>query len=380
MPPTLPTLAEIFEPALLAEMVQGGYVRTARHPERPLVIHNYTEKAQYEGVWNPVTLACRGLIADQVTGAVRARPFGKFFNHGQPAAPVLDPAAPVVVTEKMDGSLGVVYPDPAGGFAVATRGSFASVQAVHATALLRDRYHGWAPPAGVTVLVEIIYPDNRIVVDYQGLDDLVLLDAVDTATGRSLGAGAVPDWPGPVVARFGYDTFAQALAAPPRDGQEGLVVWFPDTDLRVKIKYPEYLRLHRLVTGLTTRTVWEHVAIGGTVTTLLENLPDEFHAWATGVATALAAELDRLASTVEADYQSIVDSLPAGWTRRDFAALAVPRANRGELFLRLDGRDYRSLLWQRIRPAGPDAARLAGGGLPGDGGEPAGAGTRQGDH
>src|SRR6185369_15422771 len=143
-----------------------------------------------------------------------ARPFAKFFNHGQPGAPGIDLTEPVAVSDKADGSLGILYPDGA-GWAVATRGSFASDQARHATALLATRYPDFTPPPGLTVLFEIIYPANRIVLDYQGLDDLVLLGAVDIATGRSFGPEAVPDWPGPVVETFGYATFAEALAAPP---------------------------------------------------------------------------------------------------------------------------------------------------------------------
>src|SRR5690348_3156144 len=226
-------LADVLDPAELAIAVEKGLVRTQRHPTRPFVIYNYTEACQYAGAWTPVTLACRGLIVD-TGGQIVARPFAKFFNHSESHAPRFDPAGAVAVTDKSDGSLGIIYHDR-DGLAVATRGSFASDQAVHATEVLRTRYAGFTPPAGLTVLVEIIYPGNRIVVDYQGLDDLVLLGAVDIATGRTYGPEAVPDWPGPVVETFGYATFAEALAAPPRDGREGLVVHFTAADQRVKI-------------------------------------------------------------------------------------------------------------------------------------------------
>ena len=281
-------------------------------------------------------------------GTVVARPFPKFFNHGQPGAPEVDLAAPVRVTDKADGSLGVIYPDGTGGFAVATRGSFASDQALHATAVLRDRYGHWAPPAGLTVLVEIIYPGNRIVLDYGDLDDLVLLGAVDLGTGATYGPEAVPDWPGPVVESFAYPTLADALAAPPRAGREGLVVWFPDTDLRVKLKYEEYVRLHRIVTGLNARVVWEGI---GDLDALVEPLPDEFHPWVRTVAASLLAEADARAATIEEAYRSIMAGLADGWSRKDFALVASRHPLRGYLFLRLDGRDCRPRLWQDIRPA-----------------------------
>ncbi|MCU7724599.1 2'-5' RNA ligase [Actinoplanes sp. KI2] len=342
-------LADVLDPAELASAVEKGLVRTQRHPSRPFVIYNYTEACQYAGAWTPVTLACRGLVVD-AGGKIVARPFTKFFNHSESHAPSFDPAAAVTVTDKSDGSLGIIYHD-GDGLAVATRGSFASDQALHATALLRARYAGFAPPAGLTVLVEIIYPGNRIVVDYQGLDDLVLLGAVDIATGRTYGPEAVPDWPGPVVETFGYATFAEALAAPPRDGREGLVVHFTGADARVKIKYADYVRLHRLVTGLTARTVWEVLANGGDLDTLIAPLPDEFHVWVRAIAAELTATVDARAAAIEAAYAAIVAGLPEGWGRKEFAARAVRSEHKFALFLRLDGKDYRPVLWQHARPA-----------------------------
>jgi putative RNA ligase len=340
-------LSELFDAALLSTMVQEGYVRVQRHPTASLLIHNYTEKAQFASVWNPVTLACRGLVTT-LDGAVVARPFAKFFNHGQPGGPEVALDAPVRVTDKADGSLGVIYPDGSGGYAVATRGSFASDQALHATSVLRDRYRGWAPPDGYTVLVEIIYPGNRIVLDYGDLDDLVLLGAVEVATGRSAGPEAVPDWPGPVIETFGYPTLAAALAAPPRPGREGLVVWFPEADLRVKLKYEEYVRLHRIVTGLNARSVWENI---DNLDDLVESLPDEFHPWVRTVAAELQAEVDSRLAAIEDAYLSIVDGLAEGWSRKDFALIAGRHPLRGYLFLRLDGRDCRPGLRQDVRPA-----------------------------
>jgi RNA ligase len=343
-------LADILDPAELATAVENGHVRMQRHPSRPFVIYNYTEACQYLGAWTPITLACRGLVVDG-SGVVAARPYPKFFNHTEAAAPRLDPAAEVRVTDKADGSLGIVYHDGS-GYAVATRGSFTSDQAQHATEVLRTRYAGFVPPNGFTVLFEIIYPANRIVLDYDGLDDLMLLGAVDIATGRSHGPEAVPGWPGPVVEPFGYATLTEALAAPPRDGREGLVVHFPAADHRVKIKYAEYVRLHRLVTGLTARTVWEVLVNGGDLTAMLEPLPDEFHAWARGVVTELTTAVDERSTAIEAAFDEIVAALPEGWGRKEFAAAAVRNEHRGALFLRLDGKDYRPSLWQQARPEG----------------------------
>jgi RNA ligase len=345
------TLDDLFDHAALAAAIAAGYVRVQTHPAAALDIYNYTEKAQFDGAWDGVTLTCRGLIADRATGMVVARPLPKFFNYGQPGAPACQMDAPVAVTDKADGSLGVLYHD-GDGWAVATRGSFASDQAAHATEILRQRYPEFVPPPGQTVLVEIIYPANRIVLDYGSMDDLVLLGVVDNATGRTSGPAAVPDWPGPVIESLPFGTLAEALAAPPRDNREGLVVHFLQSDHRIKIKYAEYVRLHRLVTGLNARVVWECLAGGGDLGEIIEPLPDEFHPWVRQVADSLTTRVGVLAGQIEAAYQHLITDLPAGWGRKEFALAAVPHPERAALFMRLDGKDYRAALWQRVRPAG----------------------------
>jgi RNA ligase len=345
-------LHTLFDSALLDAMLEQGHVRTQRHPVLPLVIYNYTERAAYEQVWNAVTLACRGLVVHAETRDVVARPFGKFFNYGQPGAPVAELSGDVMVTDKLDGSLGILYPTP-DGHAIATRGSFDSEQARHATALWRQRYAGrFTPPAGSTLLFEIVYPANRIVCDYGDLDDLILLGAVDVASGqsRSAGVAAQVGWPGPVAETFAYASFADALAAPPRANAEGLVVHFLDTDHRVKLKQDDYVALHRIVTGLSARTVWQHMVDGKPMADLVAPLPDEFHPWVQAVADGIAASVERDIETITRLYGEIVAALPDGWSRRDFAAVASTHELRWALFRMLDERDCGAELLRRARP------------------------------
>jgi hypothetical protein len=78
------------------------------HPTLPLFIHNYSEKTQFDKRWDEVTMSCRGLILDN-NGDVIARPWKKFFNYGEGRLKI-DDVMPVEVTDKMDGSLGILYP------------------------------------------------------------------------------------------------------------------------------------------------------------------------------------------------------------------------------------------------------------------------------
>lgn len=347
-----PHLDDLFDAADLRHALNERLVVARKHPTHALTILNYTERCQYEkGLWSPVTLACRGLIHDE-HGRIIARPFRKFFNYGQSEVAAFDPSAPVRVTDKMDGSLGILY-RVGSAYALATRGAFESEQAQHATALWRERHGDYTPPDGWTLLFEIIYPENRIVCDYGERDELVLLGAVEIASGLSVGpdADALREWSGPRAAVFPFATLADALAAPSRPNAEGIVVHFVDADERVKIKQEDYVALHRIASGMNERTVWEHCAAGKSTDELLAVLPDEFHDWVREVATRLHATVEQDAAEVERTYSAILAALPPDYTRKDFALVAKEHQARGHLFARHDGKDYMPAIWSAVRPS-----------------------------
>lgn len=342
------TIDDLFDPHLLSEMVAGGFIRKQTHPALPLEIYNYSDKAAYDHVWNAVTRTCRGLIVDARSGEIVARPFPKFFNIGQQGAEGITLDGQVTVTDKADGSLGILHMGRE-GWEIATRGSFASDQAIHGTKVWKQRYQGvFFPKARFTYLFEIVYPANRIVLDYGQLDDLIHLGRVDIDTGRTYAPD--PDWPGPVVETFPYASFADALAAEPRPNAEGMVVHFQATDSRVKLKQADYVALHRIVTGLNARTVWEHIISGAPLSTLIEPLPDEFHSWVREVANSLQLQVEAEAAEVEQEYADVVAALPDGFTRKDFAMVAKDKPHGWAVFSKADGKDYLSKLWRKVDP------------------------------
>jgi RNA ligase len=301
------TLTEIMDESLLNEMFKQSYVRAQYHAREPLVILNYTATAQYDRVWNPVTRQCRGLIVRAGTAEIVCRPWPKFYNYGEHEEGSLDYEAPVEVTDKMDGSLGILYPT-ADGWAIATRGSFTSDQALRATKILQERYPDFTPSPEYTYLFEILLPENRVVIDYGEWEDLVQLGVIHTHSGEQLDDGFIPGslWPGPHVHRFSAKTLTEALALPPRPNAEGIVVRYPSEEKMVKIKQDDYVALHRIVTGLNERSVWEIAAVEACKALItepqywgsylgidperakeimalesnwLDNVPDEFYAW-----------------------------------------------------------------------------------------------------
>ena len=263
---------EILDADKLAAMVAEGMVSARPHPRLSLTIYCYTKKAQSLGAWNSVTKACRGLILD-ANGQVVARPWAKFFTLQQHESgwhlgdeeneqsddseiATLDFDAPADVTDKIDGSLGILYDDD-GAPALATKGAFTSDQALRYTKIMRERYLDAATAmlrdTATTFLFELIGPGNRIVLAYPD-DDIVFLGAVDIATGQyrptSDFAGL---WPGPVSQPMPAHSLREALALPPRPDKEGMVVRFLDESRQIKIKQQDYLALHRAIFSFSAR-------------------------------------------------------------------------------------------------------------------------------
>lgn len=350
-----PHVSELFDVAELDRAIAEGFVRSRRHSRLPLWIFNYTEHAQYRAQWDVVTRSCRGLIIDDDQRVV-ARPWAKFFEYRSDDPSVVELDAAVEVADKLDGSLGILYHCD-GAPAIATRGSFDGEQAIHGTALYIERYaQAWTPNPEWTYLFEIVYPDNRIVLDYGATDDLILLGAVRIRDGYHIPVSQVPEWPGPKAAVMPAVTLRDALALPPREGAEGLVVSVLGTDTKYKIKQDDYLRLHRIITGTSVLAVWEHLSTHGDVELLLDQgVPDEFHAWVRETSENLQRQYEVLETKAHNVFQAISERLGSNPSRKDFAIAAGEWPDvKPFLFNLLDGNTerFRSAIWRSLRPTG----------------------------
>lgn len=345
--------------------INEGLVRLREHddPNVPYVTFDYTEMATFAKAWNDVTVSSRGLIVNRETGEIIARPFRKFYNDTEdvPGYNDFPRRGPVVVTDKADGSMGILYQRPDGKWAIATRGSMGSDQALHATDLYNTRYaHTWTPRQDVTYLFEIIYPGNRIVLDYGDMDDLILIGAVDKATGVSLPLDeARQGWTGPVVEVLPFASYTEALQADIPADREGFVVHFLDTDHRVKLKGADYLRLHKVMTGVTRLRVWENLMTGADMDTWLVMVPEEFADQVRACAADLQAQHDTITSRLNDTAAAIVAQWD-GQDRKALAALVAANADKsvmGLMFAVIDGKTDKvsESVWKQIRPHGKEA-------------------------
>lgn len=280
---------------------QQGYIKINKHPEdENIIILNYTEKVTFERRWNKYTLSARGLILDIANANnndiyILARPFDKFFNFGENLEyeKDIDFREIPIVMEKMDGSLGISYffKD---GYRFATRGSFISDQAIKATEIWNSKYaeifeHQYGKQClryPITMLVEIIYPDNRIVVDYEGMTDLVLLSCreIHQDKTRKISDEFTPQF----LQRFGenigmpvarqYDLTLEKMLEMKKSisaNEEGWILRFYSNGKRLKIKGDEYLSVHRAIHGLSLKAkveAWKDNKMDD----LIFRIPEEF--------------------------------------------------------------------------------------------------------
>ncbi len=223
-----------------------------------LILFNYNTMAMIQARWNFFERVSRGSILNWNTGEIVARGFDKFFNWlegGRKAQGHI-----VTVTEKVDGSLGILYRSQ-NSYQIATRGAFDSEQAVWATHFLNQQYRLAGLDDSLTLIFEIVYPENRIVVDYQERQDLVLLAARNRHTGEYL-----PFFPDVynIAAQYGFSLpriypFVEIKHIIEQTGTldvntEGYVVEFSDGS-RWKFKGDRYLEMQKLIMGLTFKNV-----------------------------------------------------------------------------------------------------------------------------
>jgi RNA ligase len=286
---------------------------------------------------------CRGLVTDD-KGNIIARPFRKFFNMEEKRH---TPTHDFNVYEKMDGSLGIFFYYN-GEPVFATRGSFTSDQAIKGKEILNKYNWKYGTYEGYTYLFEIIYPENRIVVNYNGLEELVVLGVIETATGKECDYNEMTNEGFVLVKK--YDGIKDYSMLKPMIGNdaEGYIVRFSNGD-RMKIKGEEYLRLHRIMTNVSTTAIWEILSSGGSMTDLLKDVPDEFYDKVTEVVKDLSIRYDNIQKDYMSYFLDITNKVSTE-DRKAFADEAKRYNHPSLLFGILDGKDISTGVWRIVKP------------------------------
>lgn len=338
----------------LQQHADDGWLRSQRHPTLPLTIWNYSPSCQYQSHWNEVTLACRGLVTDD-EGNVVARPVSKFFNFQEPQSQSIDFTQPFEVFTKLDGCLAIVfwYQDQ---WVFASRGSFTSDHSERIAHIFQTQHEEALRymDRSLTYCFELLDPEFRIVVDYGSQSQVVLLAAFDTQTGEE--ALNICDQLAPLLYTVDRhdglsDSTMEMLHGLNVQGEEGYVIRFADGS-RCKVKFTDYCELHRVVTNLTARTVWNELREndGQLSDRFLGMIPDEYYDWVRGLADDLSSQFQAQLHR----HEMRVRFLREMHTDQRTFAMAVldsqPDFMTGWLFSLDTGRDISDAIWASLDP------------------------------
>jgi len=336
-----------FDLNILNDYIEKGLVVKNNHPTLPLSIYNYTRKTQYEKLWDNITKSCRGLILDN-QGNVIAKSFDKFFNLEE-HSPTEIPNEEFEVYEKLDGSLGILFWYQ-GKWIIASKGSFTSEQSIKAKQILDEKYNVEPIPKGYTTLVEIIYPQNRIVCDYGSDESLVVLSMISNANGKELEYDSLllinKETNIPVVKKYDGIQDYKSLKSTISKEREGYVVKFR-SGLRMKIKGEDYVYLHKLLTEFSNVDIWEYLKDNKDLNVLLDKVPDEFDSWVKTTIKDLVVRYENILK----DYTEIFNELKSkNLEQKDFAENAKGYDHPSILFSMLNGKDVSPFIWKLIKP------------------------------
>ena len=361
--------------------ITNGRVMRNSHNLFPLDIYNYTRATVQENDWDRVTSKCRGVIVNRHTGEIVARPFEKFHNYGALVGAYAGAGGPIaegatgepVIWEKLDGFMCTLY-EWEGVHYLASKGSFHSVHAKWATAEFRKKWGATMPflPKGYTAVFEGLNRDLRIVIDYRDRQELVLLAVVNNETGEEY----LPEQLKAFAGATGFKTPEQlrlTLEEARKEsldegivGEEGYVLtWYrAGTPFRLKMKFIEYIRLHRLVTNVSPKHIWEVLSQGQTteLDEYFQNSTPWFKEFAEKWVRALTGEYRRILKDGDALYHKAMTEVGFAYpesyrtlselhgARKTFALAVGNSEFSGIAFALLDNKDLAPIVWKMVKP------------------------------
>lgn len=323
--------------------IKDGWVTKRKHPDLSLWIYNYTPKTQFDKHWDEITTQCRGLILD-INNNVVAIPFKKFFNYGELPQETL-PKLPFTVTEKIDGSL-IIICRYEKNIIISTRGSFTSQQAQRAKEIWYNKYSNLESNIleNYTYLFELVDPENKIIVDYGDTSDLIALEY----TNNDLLQYNYLTHPFNFTKQYThFDNIEQVNNFEPHwENREGYVIKFSN-GYRIKVKSMEYFRLHKIISNLSEKTIWESLKNNDALD--LQNIPDEFYQWAHNVKNKFLDDYNKIEEYCKkAVIQISEKELP---TRKEIAMEINNKYKYPSIiFLMIDKKDYSLNIWEKLKP------------------------------
>jgi len=340
---------------VLSKYIDDDLITVNKHPEYDLYLLNYTHHVKLQNKWDLYTRSCRGLVID-ILGNIIARPFQKFKEIDGLDISKLETSKKFEIFEKLDGSLGITfYYEEEFKWITTTKGSFTSVQAIEADKMLNERYDKL--DKSYTYLFEIIYPENRIIINYNNKSDMFLLSAIHTKIGIELSYDQINnDYSNSfsIVRKYIFKglTDLYDLKKLEIENREGFVIRFYN-DYRIKVKFKRYDILHRLMKFVSVPLIWKELKVNGNIDNilnkipedLLKNAPSEFNKLLDETVNGLNYQYREIENNVLKIYILLYNS-----DRKLFANNALKSRYSSILFKIYDNKCYEETIWKMIKP------------------------------
>ncbi len=278
-----------------------------------LILFDYSKSVQYEYDWDDITVNSRGIVFEESTGKVVARPFRKFWNYEEhsdkygakiPKAYHPNYDGECMILDKSDGSCGICY-FYNNKWYVNTPGSFQSEQAIWAKEYLDENIKTELMNPNHTYLFEIIYPENRIVVDYGELKTLRLTGIIETQTGNEFWIDYLQQEAKKlgfdVVEHFKFSSLDEMFKARTNlsVNEEGYVITYRN-GFKFKLKGEEYCKVHKAACSITPLSFWratDYITMRVS-NEFIEAIPEEFR-----------TTVDTLCETIERLHKDVYERI-----------------------------------------------------------------------
>ena len=109
------------------------------------------------------------------------------------------------------------------------------------------------------------------------------------------------------------------------------------------MKFEEYQRIHKIVTQVSTLSIWEYIKEGQDLTPILEKVPDEFYEWVKATHAELLENYAEIEAQAQKDFKVLEN-------RKETALYFLTCEYPAILFKMLDNQEYSSIIWKLLKP------------------------------
>jgi RNA ligase len=142
----------------------------------------------------------------------------------------------------------------------------------------------------------------------------------------------------------GFDLLKEEISK----DREGYVVRFKN-GFRMKIKGDEYKRLHKILTNISNRDIWEYLKDGKSFDEIIDKVPDEFYNWVKTTREELMGKFNEIDTDYSRTYRILI-GINGVINRKSFANYVANYKYSFLLFAMFDNKDYKQMIWKIVYP------------------------------